>query len=124
MGKNNSQASKGDLAFSVTKDDCVWEYFRVGGAGGQHRDKTSAGVRVRHRESGAVGEATDSRSQLQNRKTALSRMASSPIFKGWVALQLSTGPTPEERVESDMKPENLKIEVMRDGRWSNETLTD
>ena len=29
-----------ELLFSVTKDDFDWDYFRAGGKGGQHQNKT------------------------------------------------------------------------------------
>ncbi len=58
------------LAFSVTKADCEWQYFRAGGKGGQHQNKTSSGVRVIHHPSEARGESREERSQLQNRKAA------------------------------------------------------
>lgn len=109
-----------ELIFSVTKDDCDWDYFRVGGNGGQHRDKTSTGVRVSHAPSGATGTATDSRSQLQNRKTAFVRMTETAKFKTWLTRVTAGGPTPEELVERDMNPKNLLVEVRVDGKWTTD----
>lgn len=43
----------------------------------------SSCVRIVHRESGAVGEARDERSQAQNKKLALRRLAESPKFIRW-----------------------------------------
>lgn len=70
-----------------------------------------------HHPSGARGESREERSQLQNRKLALRRMAESPKFKVWVNRQLATGPTPEEKVSKDMEPANLKVEVREQGVW-------
>ena len=47
---------------------------RRSGPGGQHRNKTSSGVFLTHRPTGIVGEATERRSQAQNRAVALSRL--------------------------------------------------
>jgi protein subunit release factor B len=66
---------------SVTLKDCRVDYFRAGGPGGQKQNKTSSGVRITHPPSGAVGEARDQRSQLQNKKAAFRRMAESDKFK-------------------------------------------
>jgi hypothetical protein len=55
---------------SVTMKDCDLQTFRCGGPGGQNVNKVNSGVRITHRVSGAVGEARDSRSQLQNKKAA------------------------------------------------------
>ena len=70
---------------SVGGKDLEWDYFRAGGNGGQKQNKTSSGARVRHAESGAVGESREERSQLQNRRNAIRRLAESPKFRMWVA---------------------------------------
>ncbi len=44
------------------------------GPGGQHRNKTSSGVFLRHEPTGIVGEATERRSQADNREVAMSRL--------------------------------------------------
>lgn len=104
-------------SFSVTADDCEWQYFRSGGKGGQNQNKRDTGCRVIHHPSGARGESREERSQLQNRKAAFRRMVDSPQFKIWLNRMLAGGPTPEERVLEDMKPENVKVEIRRDGVW-------
>ena len=77
------------LLFSVTRKDLRIEEFRVGGAGGQHRDKTSAGIRITHVESGAVGQAGDSRSKMENRGKAFMRMVDHPKFTAWHKMKTS-----------------------------------
>jgi protein subunit release factor B len=52
-----------------------FEFFRGSGPGGQHRNTTDSGVRVRHLTTGLVAQATESRSQVRNRETALRRLA-------------------------------------------------
>ncbi|MEM9587351.1 MAG: peptide chain release factor-like protein [Planctomycetota bacterium] len=53
---------------------CDLRTQRRSGPGGQHRNKVSSGVFLTHRESGLVGEATERRSQTQNRDVALTRL--------------------------------------------------
>lgn len=108
-----------ELVFSVKAEDCRWDYFKSSGPGGQKKNKTSSSVRVHHDPSGAVGQATESRSQLENRKVAFKRMVNSPAFKIWINRKLASGPTPEERVEKDMAPENLRVEGRVDGKWTS-----
>src|SRR6267378_4429345 len=48
--------------------------YRSSGPGGQKKNKTESSVRVRHLPSGIVRVATESRSQLRNRETALERV--------------------------------------------------
>ena len=54
--------------------ECDEEFFVGGGPGGQHRNKTASGVRLRHRATGVVVTATERRSQAQNRGAALERL--------------------------------------------------
>lgn len=100
--------------FSVKKQDCEFEYFRAGGKGGQKQNKTSSGVRCRHKPSGAVGEAREERSQLQNKRLAFQRMADTSEFRLWVRLQAAqingVEAQIEEVVNDLMRPENLLIE--------------
>jgi hypothetical protein len=112
------------LAFSVTLKDCDVQTFQSGGPGGQHQNHSNTGVRIVHRESGAVGESREQRSQLQNKQAAWKRMCEHPKFKIWVNRKLYfQGEAPEERVEKDMQPDNLKVEVRDDGKWVTEDET-
>ncbi len=53
---------------------CELRTQRRSGPGGQHRNKTSSGVFLTLLQHGIVGEATERRSQQQNRVVALSRL--------------------------------------------------
>lgn len=106
--------------FSVTLADCEVQTFRSGGPGGQHQNKTETGVRIIHRASGARGESRQERSQLQNKKLAFRRMTQDPKFKIWLnrEIYIRNGIlTPEQRAEQDMIPDNIRVEVRRDGKW-------
>lgn len=54
--------------------DCGLRAQRRGGPGGQHRNKTSSGVFLHHQPTGIVAEATERRSQADNRAVALQRL--------------------------------------------------
>lgn len=106
-----------ELVFRLTQSDFVMETFRVGGKGGQNRDKRNTGVRYRHEPSGAVGECREHRHQNQNRKIAFQRMAESREFQSWAkstALQL---PPIDEVVRLMMNPDDMKIEYRENGQW-------
>lgn len=105
---------------TVTKDDCTWQFFRAGGSGGQSQNKSDSGCRCIHKESGAVGESREHKSQLQNRRAAFKRMAGTKEFKLWVRKQAGIDaklPDPEEVVARQMHPSNLLVEVREDGKW-------
>ncbi len=53
---------------------CVLDTYRASGPGGQKRNKTSSAVRLRHRPTGLIVIAEESRSQHENRARALRRM--------------------------------------------------
>ena len=57
------------------RDDVKVEFFKAGGPGGQHRNKTESGVRLTHVPTGIVVTATERRSQSQNLAVARHRLA-------------------------------------------------
>lgn len=117
MGKKK----KKERLLTVRKKDLKIQTFRSGGKGGQHQNTTDSGVRIIHDESGAVGESRSERSQHQNKRIALERMAKSEKFKTWTnrrIFELTEGKTLEERVDEMMNPKNLKVEGRNeDGDW-------
>lgn len=54
--------------------DCDTSFTRRSGPGGQHRNKTSTAVVLTHRPTGITAEASERRSQVQNRSVALDRL--------------------------------------------------
>ena len=111
-----------EILFTVTLDDCEVQTFRAGGPGGQHQNKTASGVRVIHRPSGARGESREHRSQLQNKKAAFGRMASSNTFRVWAYEERRRREghlSAEARVLESLTARGaVKVEVKdSDGRW-------
>ena len=105
------------LVLSVSIHDCEVQTFRSGGKGGQNQNKRDTGVRVIHRPSGARGESRDERSQLQNKRTAFTRMVDTKEFKLWIMKATGKDALIEAAVERSMRPENIKTEVKENGRW-------
>lgn len=109
-----------ELLFSVTKEDCRWDYFRCPGKGGQKVNKTSSGVRCTHKASGAVGQSCDERSQHINKRLAFERMVETKEFKQWHRMEVARRTGQLERAEDKVAKEmcNIKVEIQQNGKWT------
>lgn len=96
-------------------------YFCGSGAGGQARNKVASGVQIIHRETGAIGRASDSRSQAQNKKSAFTRLLETPKMKFWLAAkiyEIRQNETMEETVEKSISAQTMKYEIKNaQGNW-------
>jgi len=113
--------SEKELLFSLSKSkgDFIVTPFKGSGKGGQKRNKTMSCCRISHPESGAVAECQDERSFEQNKKIAFKRLINKPEFVQWhkleTARQMGRIADIEQEVEREMN--NVKVEVMVDGKW-------
>lgn len=112
---------------TVTANDCGWDYYRGSGAGGQHRNKTSSAVRCTHDQSGAVGQAEDTRSQHENRRLAFGRMVRTKLFQQWLKLETArrTGALLAVDEEVDRQMTRIVVEGKdAAGRWSRDAIIE
>ncbi|MHB8970572.1 MAG: peptide chain release factor family protein [Pirellulaceae bacterium] len=73
---------------------CEVRRCRRSGPGGQHRNKVETAVVLTHRPSGVLAEASERRSQHENRRVALSRLRVNLALALRMARPRDAGPTP------------------------------
>lgn len=111
--------------FSITADDFEFQTFRVGGNGGQKVNKTNSGVRAIHPPSGARAESRQFRGQAQNKRAAWKKAIETKEFQDWLNLEIERRggrlalqeQEIQRAVERQMRPGRLRVEVIRDGKW-------
>lgn len=105
------------LLFSLTAKNFEFQYFTVGGNGGGGKDTSNTGARCIHRESGAVGECREERSQRTNRERAFKRCAEHPKFKAWHKMEtmrrLGQLKDIERKVDEQMNEKYLLVEFTK-----------
>ena len=116
-----------ELLFTVTANDCEFQYYRGKGKGGQKKNKTDNCCRCTHPDSGAVATSEEGRSQQHNKVKAFIKMAETSKFVSWHNKKVNealepTQETKEEfvkRVNEELKdPRKTKVEVKgEDGKW-------
>lgn len=63
-----------DLDDAALRAQCDVHVYKSSGPGGQHRNKVSSAVRLKHRPTGISAHGDESRSQQDNRRMALRRL--------------------------------------------------
>jgi protein subunit release factor B len=115
------------LLFSITKKDFEIQTFRCPGKGGQNVNKVESGVRLIHRESGAVGHSCTHRHQHQNKVEAFQRLVETKEFKAWHRIECARRmgvrlPETEEQIRE--RVDRMVDEGLKDGSILIEELPD
>ena len=116
-----SVSNEKEVLFSVTKKDFDISWFSGTGKGGQYRNKHQNCCRITHPESGATGIGQTNRNRPANQREAFNSLVTSDKFQKWLRVQVAkkTGEYVEidKAVERAMRPENIVVEVMQDGKF-------
>lgn len=96
--------------------DCDVDTYRASGPGGQKRNKTSSAVRIRHRPTGTIVTATESRSQHENRARALRRLRAAIALSQRSPVN-PVGPVPEFLAEALRRAPGLRMNPHHPDYW-------
>lgn len=100
----------------VREADLKESFARSSGPGGQHVNKVSTAVTLRHQPSGLSVTVQDSRSQARNRQLALERLLDTLERRKQEAKQQKRAAAAEERRRNSPRPPRLKRRILESKR--------
>jgi protein subunit release factor B len=106
--------------FSLDEADLEETFARSSGPGGQHVNKVSTAVTLRHRPSGVSVTVQNSRSQATNRRIARERLAAAIEKKRAKDCAAKRGLREKERRRKSPRPAKLKKRILESKRKRSE----
>jgi peptide chain release factor len=100
----------------ITTRDLEETFARSSGPGGQHVNKVSTAVTLRHRPSEIAVTVQDSRSQARNRQLALERLLDALERRKEEAKQRKRAAVAQERRRNSPRPPRLKKKILESKR--------
>ena len=110
LPEGRSEASR------VRASDVTMEVFRSGGPGGQHQNKTSSGVRLRHVPTGTVVESREERDQYKNGRRAMEKLEEALETAAREAAFSEEAGNRRSQVGSGMRGDKIRTYRVRDDR--------
>jgi peptide chain release factor len=100
----------------ISSADLEESFARSSGPGGQHVNKVSTAVTLRHRPTGIAVTVQDSRSQARNRQLALERLLDALDRREEEARQKKRAAAAQERRRNSPRPPRLKKKILESKR--------
>jgi peptide chain release factor len=106
--------------FQLNEADLEETFARSSGPGGQHVNKVSSAVTLRHRPSGVSVTVQDSRSQATNRRIARDRLAAAIEQEHARGRATKLALREKERRRKSLRPAKLKKRILESKRKRGE----
>lgn len=106
--------------FQLKESDIAESFARSSGPGGQHVNKVSSAVTLRHRPTGITVTVEDSRSQATNRKTARTRLREAVTAQRRREEAARRSAREKERRRKSPRPPKLKEAILQAKRKRSE----
>jgi peptide chain release factor len=100
----------------ISAADLEESFARSSGPGGQHVNKVSTAVTLKHRPSGIAVTVQDSRSQARNRQLALERLLDALERRKEEAKERKRAAVAQERRRNSPRPPRLKKKILENKR--------
>jgi peptide chain release factor len=100
----------------ISATDLEESFARSSGPGGQHVNKVSTAVTLKHRPSGIAVTVQDSRSQARNRQLALERLLDALERRKEEAKERKRAAVAQERRRNSPRPPRLKKKILENKR--------
>ncbi|MEO8440076.1 MAG: peptide chain release factor-like protein [Spartobacteria bacterium] len=104
----------------ISEDDLDESFARSSGPGGQHVNKVSSAVTLKHRPTGLAVTVQDSRSQARNRVLAQERLLDALERRKVEARQRKRAEAVQERRRNSPRPPRLKRKILEGKRKRSE----
>ncbi len=101
---------------SLPESELEETFARSSGPGGQHVNKVSTAVTLRHRPSGLSVTVQDSRSQMRNRQLARARLFEAVLRQKEDARQQKRSAAAQARRRNSPRPPRLKRKILESKR--------
>jgi hypothetical protein len=87
--------------------ECEMKQTRRGGPGGQHRNKTESAIVLTHLPTGIIGQASERRSQHENREVAIDRLRINLALA--IRSEFASDPLPSELWNSRKRGRQISV---------------